>query len=89
MCVPVVSCSSSVTPNLLAFRSQALLLHSDPAHGFVLIFQKHDIIVMIGAVLIINYVFIDGRSNYFTGATLLFTYLMIVASYWYLPPQYA
>lgn len=52
-----------------------------------MIISKHDVLILIGIIIINNYVFIDGRSNYFTGSTLLIIYIMVVASYWYIPPS--
>jgi Ca2+:H+ antiporter len=57
----------------------------DPATTFTLVFPLMDLICIIFAVIALNYISIDGRCNYFIGSALLIIYVIMVASFYFVP----
>ena len=41
-------------------------------------------VVIFMAVLIMNYVTMDGRCNYFVGAVLLLVYAVVLCTFWFI-----
>lgn len=56
--------------------------------GFTLIFPSLDLFAVIFAVIIVNYVSIDGRSNYFIGSALVIIYFLLVAAFFFVPESH-
>lgn len=56
--------------------------------GFTLIFPPLDLFAVIFAVIIVNYVSIDGRSNYFVGSALIIIYCLLVAAFYFVPTSH-
>lgn len=68
-------------PILVGFS--ALIFQNDPQKTFTLIFPQLDLFAIIFAVIILNYITIDGNTNYFAGASLIIVYLLSVAAFFF------
>ncbi|XP_052399960.1 uncharacterized protein cax2 [Carassius gibelio] len=53
--------------------------------GFVLIFSDLHLWASIFSVLVVNYIFMDGKSDYFQGTALVVVYLILLALYYFAP----
>ncbi|KAJ8262248.1 hypothetical protein GJAV_G00164280 [Gymnothorax javanicus] len=53
--------------------------------GFVLIFSDLHLWASIFSVILVNYIFMDGKSDYFQGTALVVVYLILLALYFYAP----
>ena len=74
-------------PLLVLFS--ALYNHGAAVDSFTLIFPWLDVIAVTLALLVVNYISIDGKANYFIGSALFITYLILVLAFWYAPPSSA
>ena len=52
-------------------------------HMFTLIFPQWDMVTVILGVFLMGWVVGEGKSNYFKGSILIFTYLVIVVGFWF------
>jgi Ca2+/H+ antiporter len=57
----------------------------NPDHSFILIFPSLHLFAIIVSVLIVNYISISGKSNYFEGSALLLVYIILVATFFFVP----
>ncbi|XP_068595334.1 uncharacterized protein cax2 [Brachionichthys hirsutus] len=53
--------------------------------GFVLLFSDLHLWASIFSVILVNYIFMDGKSDYFQGTTLVVVYLILLALYYFAP----
>uniref|UniRef100_A0A672SHF6 Low affinity vacuolar monovalent cation/H(+) antiporter-like n=1 Tax=Sinocyclocheilus grahami TaxID=75366 RepID=A0A672SHF6_SINGR len=53
--------------------------------GFVLIFSDLHLWASIFSVIVVNYIFMDGKSDYFQGTALVVVYLILLAMYYFAP----
>ncbi|XP_063052090.1 uncharacterized protein cax2 [Engraulis encrasicolus] len=53
--------------------------------GFVLIFSDLHLWASIFSVVLVNYIFMDGKSDYFQGTALVVVYLILLALYYFAP----
>ncbi|XP_038155942.1 low affinity vacuolar monovalent cation/H(+) antiporter-like [Cyprinodon tularosa] len=53
--------------------------------GFVLLFSDQHMWASIFSVILVNYIFMDGKSDYFQGTALVVVYLILLASYYFAP----
>ncbi|KAA0724435.1 hypothetical protein E1301_Tti003703 [Triplophysa tibetana] len=53
--------------------------------GFVLLFSDLHLWASIFSVLLVNYIFMDGKSDYFQGTALVGVYLILLAMYFFAP----
>ncbi|XP_041967055.1 low affinity vacuolar monovalent cation/H(+) antiporter isoform X1 [Alosa sapidissima] len=53
--------------------------------GFVLIFSDLHLWASIFSVILVNYIFMDGKSDYFQGTSLVVVYLILLATYYFAP----
>ncbi|XP_028667299.1 cation/H+ exchanger protein 1 isoform X2 [Erpetoichthys calabaricus] len=53
--------------------------------GFVLLFSDLHLWACIFSVILINYIFMDGKCDYFQGAALVVVYLILLAMYYFAP----
>uniref|UniRef100_A0AAY4CG05 Uncharacterized protein n=1 Tax=Denticeps clupeoides TaxID=299321 RepID=A0AAY4CG05_9TELE len=53
--------------------------------GFVLIFSDLHLWASIFSVVLVNYIFMDGKSDYFQGTALVVVYLILLAVYFFAP----
>uniref|UniRef100_A0A3Q0RAT8 Cation/H+ exchanger protein 2 n=1 Tax=Amphilophus citrinellus TaxID=61819 RepID=A0A3Q0RAT8_AMPCI len=53
--------------------------------GFVLIFSDQHLWASIFSVILVNYIFMDGKSDYFQGTALVVIYLILLALYYFAP----
>ncbi|XP_074533591.1 uncharacterized protein LOC141796402 [Halichoeres trimaculatus] len=53
--------------------------------GFVLLFSDLHLWASIFSVILVNYIFMDGKSDYFQGTALVFVYFILLALYFYAP----
>ncbi|KAJ8382876.1 hypothetical protein SKAU_G00036540 [Synaphobranchus kaupii] len=53
--------------------------------GFVLIFSDLHLWASIFSVILVNYIFMDGKSDYFQGTVLVVVYLILLALYFFAP----
>ncbi|XP_047658638.1 putative cation exchanger C521.04c isoform X2 [Tachysurus fulvidraco] len=53
--------------------------------GFVLIFSDLHLWASIFSVILVNYIFMDGKSDYFQGTALVIVYLILLALYFFAP----
>lgn len=52
-------------------------------YSFTLIFPQWDMVVVILGVFFMGWVVAEGKSNYFKGSTLIFTYVVFVVGFWF------
>ncbi|TKA73947.1 hypothetical protein B0A55_05647 [Friedmanniomyces simplex] len=52
-------------------------------HTFSLIFPQWDMVTVILGVFLMGWVVGEGKSNYFKGSTLIFTYLVFIVGFWF------
>ncbi|KAI7281736.1 hypothetical protein KC345_g3974 [Hortaea werneckii] len=52
-------------------------------HTFSLIFPQWDMVTIILSVFLMGWVVGEGKSNYFKGSTLIFTFLVVVVGFWF------
>ena len=53
------------------------------SHTFTLIFPQWDMVTVILGVFLMGWVVGEGKSNYFKGSILIFTYLVIIVGFWF------
>ncbi|XP_057186319.1 uncharacterized protein cax2 isoform X1 [Triplophysa rosa] len=53
--------------------------------GFVLLFSDLHLWASIFSILLVNYIFMDGKSDYFQGTALVGVYLILLAMYFFAP----
>uniref|UniRef100_UPI003AAE55FD uncharacterized protein n=1 Tax=Centroberyx gerrardi TaxID=166262 RepID=UPI003AAE55FD len=53
--------------------------------GFVLLFSDLHLWASIFSVILVNYIFMDGKSDYFQGTALVIVYLILLALYFFAP----
>nr|XP_020467743.1 putative cation exchanger C521.04c isoform X2 [Monopterus albus] len=53
--------------------------------GFVLLFNDMHLCASIFSVILVNYIFMDGKSDYFQGTALVVVYLILLALYYFAP----
>ncbi|XP_037538736.1 low affinity vacuolar monovalent cation/H(+) antiporter [Nematolebias whitei] len=53
--------------------------------GFVLVFSDQHTWASIFSVILVNYIFMDGKSDYFQGTALVVVYLILLALYFFAP----
>ncbi|KAL1247507.1 hypothetical protein QQF64_022883 [Cirrhinus molitorella] len=53
--------------------------------GFVLVFSDLHLWASIFSVILVNYIFMDGKSDYFQGTALVVVYLILLALYFFAP----
>uniref|UniRef100_A0A8D0B0X7 Cation/H+ exchanger protein 2 n=1 Tax=Sander lucioperca TaxID=283035 RepID=A0A8D0B0X7_SANLU len=53
--------------------------------GFVLLFSDMHLWASIFSVILVNYIFMDGKSDYFQGTALVVVYLILLAMYYFAP----
>ncbi|XP_058500338.1 uncharacterized protein LOC131469437 isoform X2 [Solea solea] len=53
--------------------------------GFVLLFSDLHLWASIFSVIVVNYIFMDGKSDYFQGTALVVVYLILLALYYFAP----
>lgn len=54
--------------------------------GFVLLFSDIHLWASIFSVILVNYIFMDGKCDYFQGTALVVVYLILMALYFFAPP---
>jgi Ca2+:H+ antiporter len=52
-------------------------------HTFTMVFPQWDMVTVILAVFLMGWVVNEGKSNYFKGSILIFTYLVVVVGFWF------
>ncbi|TKA46361.1 hypothetical protein B0A54_02192 [Friedmanniomyces endolithicus] len=52
-------------------------------HTFNMIFPQWDMVTVILGVFLMGWVVGEGKSNYFKGSTLIFTYLVFIVGFWF------
>ncbi|KAK2883068.1 hypothetical protein Q8A73_022001 [Channa argus] len=57
--------------------------------GFVLVFSDIHLWASILSVILVNYIFMDGKCDYFQGTALVVVYLILLALYFFAPSPYA
>jgi Ca2+:H+ antiporter len=78
-----VQCALIQMPVLVA--ASAIFNSGSSVGSFTLIFPLLNLGAVVFAVLVLNYVSIRGKSNYFEGASLVFIYALLVAAFYYVP----
>ncbi|XP_010788268.1 putative cation exchanger C521.04c [Notothenia coriiceps] len=53
--------------------------------GFVLLFSDMHLWASMFSVILVNYIFMDGKSDYFQGTALVVVYLILLAMYFFAP----
>ncbi|CAK6961390.1 cation/H+ exchanger protein 1 [Scomber scombrus] len=54
--------------------------------GFVLVFSDIHLWASIFSVILVNYIFMDGKCDYFQGTALVVVYLILLSLYYFAPP---
>ncbi len=57
--------------------------HLNSANSFILVFPLFSVFAIIMSVIIVNYISIEGVTNYFKGASLTIIYLLFVAAFFF------
>ncbi|KZP01352.1 hypothetical protein CALVIDRAFT_559965 [Calocera viscosa TUFC12733] len=57
----------------------------DSADTFTLIFPRWDVIAIILSIFLLTYVYIEAKSNYHRGSTLILSYLVLMAGFYFAP----
>ncbi|KAF2860291.1 hypothetical protein K470DRAFT_232669 [Piedraia hortae CBS 480.64] len=52
-------------------------------HSFLLLFPQWDMVTVILAVILMGWIFGEGKSNYFKGSLLIFTYLVVTVGFYF------
>lgn len=69
---------------LFSFISSNFIPAEDLAdHTFSMIFPQWDMVCVILSVFLMGWVVGEGKSNYFKGSILIFTYLVVVCGFWF------
>ncbi|KAL9648142.1 hypothetical protein ABK040_007507 [Willaertia magna] len=68
-------------PILVVFSS--IIFPNDPSRVFLLNFPTMHLVAIFFAVTILNYICLEGKSNYFQGSTLVIVYLLIVLCFFF------
>lgn len=77
-------------PCLVAFSAVWTRLNKVPdtlEKSFTLIFPRWDCYTVFFGVFLLSYTYIEGKSNYFKGSILTLSYLVLLMSFYYSPPQ--
>ncbi|KZT56350.1 hypothetical protein CALCODRAFT_497517 [Calocera cornea HHB12733] len=59
----------------------------DSADTFTLIFPRWDVIAIILSIFLLTYVYIEAKSNYHRGSTLILSYLVLMAGFYFAPTR--
>jgi len=70
-------------PALVLFS--AILNHSSSINSFTLIFPTLNLFSIIFGVLVVNYVYINGKTNYFEGSGLCLVWLIFIIAFYFVP----
>jgi len=70
-------------PALVFFS--AILNHASSVNSFTLIFPMLNLFAIIFGVLVVNYVYINGKTNYFEGSGLLLVWLIFIVAFYFVP----
>jgi Ca2+:H+ antiporter len=62
-----------------------VLFIDDASSAFALIFPPLDVFAVFVAVIILAYIVIDGRCNYFEGSALVLVYIVLIAAFYFQP----
>ena len=54
-----------------------------PEQSFTLIFPQWDVYAVFFGVFLLSYTYIEGKSNYFKGSILVFSYMVLLLSFYY------
>lgn len=63
----------------------AIINHMEYTNSFTLIFPMFDVFAIFVSVLIINLIYTNGKTNYFIGSCLVFVYVIIVSTFYFIP----
>ena len=74
---------SSSLRSAAALAALKPMLHERIEHIFTLIFPQWDMITVILGVFLMGWIVNEGKSNYFKGSILIFTYLVVVVGFWW------
>ena len=80
-----VTCQITLIQIPIVVAFSAIVNHAKSEHSFVMIFPVMEVFLVIFAVLIINYLSMDGRANYFHGSVLVVVYLIIIITFFFIP----
>ena len=61
----------------------AIFFGTDELRIFNLMFPQLNLIAMFFAVLVLNYVCLDGKTNYFQGAALVIVYILLIVTFFF------
>ena len=53
------------------------------SHSFTLIFPQWDMVTVILCVVLLSYVYSEGKSNYFKGSILILSYLVVLVGFYF------
>lgn len=53
------------------------------SHAFTLIFPQWDMVTVILCVVLLSYVYSEGKSNYFKGSILILSYLVVLVGFYF------
>jgi Ca2+:H+ antiporter len=76
-----VQISLIMMPILVAFS--AAVNHLSSGNSFILVFPLFSVFAIIMSVIIINYISIEGSTNYFKGSALVIVYLLFAVAFYY------
>eukprot|EP01028_Stygiella_incarcerata_P008014 TRINITY_DN337_c0_g1_i1.p1 TRINITY_DN337_c0_g1~~TRINITY_DN337_c0_g1_i1.p1 ORF type:complete len:682 (-),score=138.92 TRINITY_DN337_c0_g1_i1:94-2139(-) len=62
-----------------------LTYHNNIGKSFTLVFPYFDVFAVFVSVLVIQYISIDGRCNYFEGSALVLIFVILLAAFYYMP----
>ena len=65
------------------FQFSLNFVFTNAGAAFTLIFPLLDLFAVLVSVVIVNYISIDGKANYFLGCALVICYSLISAAFYY------
>jgi len=82
-----IGSASSIQVALIQMPSLVLLAGIMTGSTFHLIFPLMSVFAVILAVLTFNYISAEGKTNYFVGSTMVIMYVLLVASFYFIPDR--
>lgn len=80
-----IEVGSSLAVQVCMIQMPVLVLFSIFSPGFTLLFSDLHLWASIFSVILVNYIFMDGKCDYFQGTVLVMVYFILMAMYYFAP----
>ncbi|XP_043944784.1 putative cation exchanger C521.04c [Protopterus annectens] len=80
-----IEVGSSLAVQVCMIQMPVLVLFSVFSPGFTLLFSDLHLWSSIFSVILVNYIFMDGKCDYFQGTVLVVVYFILMATYYFAP----